>query len=257
MIYSWVNIDNVIGKVIRNTRVSDTSYIGSMDEWIPEAMELLNTQPQHEPAYEDVNIIFHKGKLPCGLAWIDAVEWKGMRIPYGNTVKHVTTGRRDESSSIPPVFVSVPVDLHTNNSSVLHTSTLIDVMALTECTSEWYQTELGRILTSFEKGCVRIHYHRVMLDTNGLPLIPDNGDYKEALYWFVRKKMIESGYQDKVFSWAQCDANFEKHAERAIAAIEYPSPDKVHTTMNNSLHFLIPGSYWDNFFNVENRQYDF
>lgn len=250
MIYQSCSIDEVIGRIIRNTRVQDTTYIIDMHEWIPEAMDLMRTQQQYSPSYEDVHIKFHKGKLPCGLVYIEAVEWCGVRLPYGNSVKNIKTSQQIGQSSTPDVFISVPYKEQLPDGNYIYTSDIIAAQSLPESKDHYYQTELGRILTSFECGTVRIHFVCTPTDSRGLPLIPDHGDYKEALYWYNRAKMIESGFNDKIMRWEQCMERFEKHAAIAVTDIEYPSLDQMQHRVNTGVRFIPPEDYFENFFRI-------
>lgn len=250
MSYQASSINEVIGRVIRNTRVSDTAYIADMHEWIPEAMELLHTQNQYSHEYEDIDIKFHKGKLPCGLVFIYAVEYCGTRLPYGNSVRDVRAGQRPAQYSEAAAFISRVDQVPVPNGNYVYFSTLTQVLQYPENTVQYYQTDLGRILTSFETGTVRIYFAKVPVDGNGLPLIPDNSNYKEALYWYCRQKMIEAGFSDPVMKWEACHAMFEKHAERAVTEIDYPSPDEMEHRINTLTTLIKPANYFDEFFRV-------
>lgn len=242
------SITEIIGRVIRNTGVSDTGYIANMHEWIPEAMELLRTETQYSPAYEDIKTNFHKGKLPCGLVYILAVEYCGKRLPYGNSVRDVRAGQRPLQYPETDAFISRVEQIPTPSGNYVYFSELEKVLQMPESSTDYYQTELGRILTSFEEGTVRVYFAQTPVDGNGLPLIPDHGDYKEAIYWYCRQKMIESGYPDKIFKWETCVAMFEKHAERAVTSIDYPSPDEMQHRINTLSTLIKPQNYFDEFY---------
>lgn len=254
MIYQSCSIDEVIGRVIRNTRVQDTTFIIDMHEWIPEAMDLMRTQQQYFPDYKNVDIKFHKGKLPCGLVYIEAVEWCGLRLSYGNSVKNIKTSQQNGQSTTPTQFTSVPYKAEVPTGNYAYTSTIVAAKNLPEAKDHYYQIELGHILTSFETGTVRIHFVRTPVDSRGLPLIPDHGDYKEALYWYNRAKMIESGFNDKIMSWEQCMERFEKHAAIAVTDIEYPSPDQMQHRVNTLVRFIPPEGYFENFFRITEEE---
>lgn len=85
---------DVITRIIRNTRLKDTSYISDAHEWVYEAMEMMQTQQTLEGHWQDVSITFHKGKLPCGLVWVDAVEYQGKRLPEGGGMRPAEKDRR-------------------------------------------------------------------------------------------------------------------------------------------------------------------
>jgi hypothetical protein len=249
MVYQHTSIDPLIGRIIRNTGIQDTAYIIHMDEWIPEAMQAMKTNMQYSPAYFDVNITFHKGKLPCGIVYIDAVEYKGKRLPYGNSVKNLQTGPQQSEST--GAYIPVLEKRLAPDGNYLYTTSLQQATELPSCSNAFYQLEMGCILTSFETGCVRVHGRVTPTDEKGLPLIPDNHDYKEAIYWYVRAKMIESGYNDTVFGWEVCDRKWEKHANRAIQDIDYPSPDMMQHMVNTLVRMVPPDHYYDSFFNID------
>lgn len=251
MIYQSCSIDEVIGKVIRHTRVKDTAFIIDMHEWIPECMRLMNTHMQYVPDYKDVEIKFHKGKLPCGLVFIEAVEWCGARLRYGNSVKHPQAPDCDtDVEQINGAFVSIPYKAGTANSTYSFSSDIKSVYKLPACSNQWYQVELGRILTSFEEGWVRIFFRKTPTDARGLPLIPDNENYKQALYWYTRACMIGAGFEDRIFGWDQCNQNYEFYAARAVTEIDFPSPDEMETRLNTQLRLIFPQDYFDNFFSM-------
>jgi hypothetical protein len=89
------------------------------------------------------------------------------------------------------------------------------------------------------------------VDADGLPLIPDNENYKQALYWYVRAMMIGSGYPDKQFTYEQCIQQHEHYAARAMGEITYPSPDDMENIKNTLVRFIPPPNYWENFFRTD------
>lgn len=213
MIYQSVSIQPVIARVIRNTKIQDTTYIMDMDEWIPEAMGLMHTRTTlSSKGPVPVEIVFHKGKLPCDLYHLVAVRYCGKRLVEGNSI----------------------------NKMVKDTGTI-----------PYYNIEMGFITTSFQDGSADIFYAAQPVDIDGLPLIPDNEDYKEALAYYCRAKMVGCGYKDPVFSEQVLMERFEKHAARAIGAIRYPSVDSMEQKVTTMVNFIPPQNYFDNFFRVD------
>lgn len=254
MIYKSCSINEVIARIIRNTRIQDTSYIQDMIEWIPEAMGYMRTKMELKYEYEDVNIEFHKGKLPCGLISIQAVEWNGCRLPTSNTVKHYATGSVPRSNDSLDLFMSAihrqdQTD-YTGPGNYIWKSDLESIMSCDLHSSAYYQVEMDYINTSMCDTRVRIHYLSMPMDSNGLPLIPDNENYKEALYYYVRAKMIGTGYKDIAFNEIDLMQRFEMYAARAMGQIRYPSTDMMENRITTLTRFIPPAYYWDNFFNT-------
>jgi hypothetical protein len=108
--------------------------------------------------------------------------------------------------------------------------------------------------TSIKDGEVRLYYYALPVDFNGLPLIPDNEDYKQALYYYVRAMMLGSGYEDKMFSYEQLMQHFEIHAARARNQIRYPSTDMKEQQIKTQVRFIPPANYWENFFGVNGAE---
>lgn len=374
MIYKSVSIKDVIGRVLRGTRVQDSSYINDMSEWIPEAMGYMRTKHSLRMLYKDVDIEFFKGRLPCCLQSILAVSYKCKRLRHYNgfrpagsspccpsdmvfvsdptTARTVTTTgsggtnitqcdyewtiptddseplyyfTKFRNSSIPASIVGILAYFDTTDTAgsitsleasmnaigygtyvvtwdntgkniIINTSsnssgldeilvqtdsvpegTLYDsvancwvvsgdagdtrvdvpfipatsigiatVMAQDQCDLTYYE-ELDYINTSFECGTVRIFYTALPLDDDGFPLIPDNEEYKQAIYWYVRGMMIGAGYKDTVFKYDDCEARFEKHAARAVSQIRYPSVDMVETSSEHT-RLVMPQNYFETFF---------
>jgi hypothetical protein len=269
MIYQAVSIEEVISKVIRDTRIQDSSYIDDMIEWIPEAMGLLQTPQPLSKKYKDIDIIFHKGKLPCGIIVLDAVEYQGQRLALSSTIKNYLTGHRindklpDDivnTQTFSSVIKTVPNDTVFTQDDIMWSSDLVPSTSLevippcAESPTDWYAVEMNWLTTSFADGKVRLHYRSQPLDENGLPLIPDNQNYKEALYLYVRAKMIGAGYQDKVYQEQTLMQRFETIGRRAINEITYPTPDQKEQQVKTQVRFIPPDNYWENFFRVDSHE---
>lgn len=244
MVYKSVSIENVIGRVLRNTKLSDMSAMMDMYEWIPEAMELLETQFQLYPEHKDLTVKFHQALLPCGLVILDAVEYKGKRLMFSDQIRQ-TSKSPISADAFNTVFFKGENPV-TGNTFL--TSTLEQVRELPLDRSNYYYTKLNYICTSMKDAAVRIYYRIPPLDSNGFPLIPDNGNYKEALYWYVRGKLIGSGQlNDPRQTEDSCMLQFERYGARAVGEITYPSIDRMERIRANQVQFIIPEHYWSNF----------
>jgi hypothetical protein len=259
MIYKSCSIEEVIARIIRNTRITDPSFIIDMNEWIPEAMGMMKTKYQLQPVAQNVLIEFHKAKLPCNLDSLEAVVYNGYRLQTSNGisrtgVKHVNVPK----TKYPDVFVSgtvlQPVPSYNLENSLMWQSVVVSADTLNQCSSiptggDWYKIEMGWITTSMRDAVISLYFWQVPLDANGLPLIPDNEDYKQALYYYVRAMMIGAGYPDKMMSYDNLMQKFELHAARAIGQIKYPTVDQREAEIK-SLSYNISENYWDRMFDT-------
>lgn len=245
MNYSSVSIKDVIGRVIRNTRLQDSSYIEDMGEWIPEAMGYMRTKVNLALRSADIDIEFHKGRLPCGIRSLLAVSYGGARMAHYNgarTYGDVSQRKLDNST-----FGTLLVNRATPGGGNIVESELYQLYQ-SAAAGHTYYSEMDWLNTSVQDGKVRAYYMAMPVDNEGYPLIPDNENYKEALYWYVRGKMIGAGFIDRVYSVTHCDDKFEKHAGRAIGQIRYPSVDQVAAKVENLNRFILPENYWESFY---------
>jgi hypothetical protein len=272
------SIEEVIARVIRNTRVQDNSYIKDMDEWIPEAMGLLKTQFQLISKYEDIVINFHKGKLPRDLDYIDAVEINGKRLHKGNSIIAPGSNSREQNKRLHgglngttngfeflPQVYNAPSQPNPQENSQIFTQDLVPQGPRRHEEDHWYSEDInGYINTSLHTGRIRVHYKAIPCDEDGLPIIPNNENYKQALYFYCRAMMIGAGYKDNVFTYDKImDVNpkghFWTYGERAIGEIIYPDLNSMEYKMNANLRLIKDESYFDKFFNTphEERKYGY
>lgn len=171
------------------------------------------------------------------------------------TTESIVTDFLDITFSIiapsPPTIITTPVvtisgpDVTTN-----YSQQAVDIRTVQNLpvSSETYYTELDWLNTSFCDGQVRLYFTEIPLDCDDLPLIPDNQNYKQALYWYVRSMMIGAGHKDLVFSFEKCMAFFEVHAARAIGEITYPSVDQAMSAFENGTRLIFNDGAFDSFF---------
>ncbi len=255
MLYNSVSIDEVIARIIRNTRVQDSSYLSDMVEWIPEAMAQMKTRYEYVALYKDITINFHKGKLPCGEIYIEAVQYGCTRLPLSSTVKHYATGHNLTANlDTTTVFNSVITTDPTPNENHFWSSTQEATANCQVNEYDWFAVEMGWLTTSFADGVVRLYYKSQPLDENGFPLIPDNENYKQAIYWYVRAMMIGAGYKDTVYNEGDLMHRFETCARRAINEITYPTPEEKEQQLKVQVRLIPPTNYYENFYRVDNHE---
>lgn len=52
-----------------------------------------------------------------------------------------------------------------------------------------YMLKPGYIVTSIDRGYLKLSYDCLNLDSDGMPMIPDMESYKEAIYWYILMKL--------------------------------------------------------------------
>lgn len=251
----------VIARAIRGLNYKlPSSYLDDCLEWVVEGLgQLQVTNSLITTSTGDINcpgellVRNHCVCLPCGFVNVLAVEDEnGRRLPEGTDTTDITSqtakiftfpnDSRPNSFNVDP-FVhqtedGVPSD-QVPSASVPFFGEDITQDSTTSRTTNYYKIQGNYLQTSFEEGYVKLHYLSIPVDKDGYPLIPDNDAYKQALEWYVIKRLIGSGYQHPVFSYQFADAEFEKYAARGMNEVSYYTPDGA-ARLNRSFVRLIP-----------------
>jgi hypothetical protein len=267
-------IQEVMARVIRMTRVKDSSYLADMDEWLAEGMGLMQTRFTLVPIEQDITINFHKGKLPRGIEHIEAVALNGRRLKRANGIAaahndhHHHRGSENGTTNgfeFLPQLYAAPAQENPQENSFIYTQDLTAGRGLPEHGEHWYDEDVaGFITTSLQQGRLRIYARSIPLDEEGLPLIPNNEHYKQALYFYCRGAMIGCGYEDRIFKYddimgvpGQKKGHFWFYAEKAIGEIIYPDVNSMEAKMNANLRLIKDEHFFDKFFTTltEERRY--
>lgn len=268
---------NVIARVDRNMGGNlPGSFIGQIPEWLDEAMGQLQTKWELEkdstPCLDCPGAIVtqqHVANLPCGMSALIAVEDQhGRRVRYGTDEIDTTRqsarfypGSPNSSANTAratnfqmDVAESGGWDPYTGdptNPAIPYDGS--DIVPLnTESESYYYQIQGNKIQTSAESMFIRIHYLKVPTDKTGLPMIPENENYKQALFFYVMKQLIAAGVKHPIWTgqngYMFLDSQFEKFAARAIAEITYPSIDRMESIrVSWAERIIFPYSMWEDF----------
>lgn len=247
MVNHYCSIKEVLGKLVRDTRVQDSSYLEDAKEWIPEALAMCSSRHQHVFKHEDVTVVFHRAATPCDLVTLSGIEYCGRRLPFSSVMRHPQFSGKAPAAPVTTVQLAIPMETEVGEHKFYSTSHE-DLQSLEMDPGNFYTTEPGSILTSFEQGEIRVHYKGLATDEDGLPLIPDNVHLKEALYLYSRAKMTGAGWKDPVYNVAYLEQKFELVARRAINDMNKWTVDKAEAVRRNQLSFNIAEDYWANFF---------
>lgn len=258
MVYKSVSIKEVFSRIARNTGGNIPSeYFEYFLEWIPEAMGKMKTKYRLQLVSEDVEIINHTAKLPCGFESLSAVTYNNRRLREGGDERDVLALDIPDSASNAWINDQLQNSIISNEDDDSTITTTFDITykgeTMTkyenkESLNHWYRINLGYIQTSFEEGCIKLHYYKYPVDEDGYPLIPDNEHYKTALYWYCLMMMIGAGYDHKIFKYSDCEQRWEQTAARARNSITFPNIDRMERIKQVWTALIPPEHMYDNYF---------
>ena len=126
-------------------------------------------------------------------------------------------------------------------------STFPDAIHCPDCVNEVsnakdsYIIDCDYIKTSFPTGHVCLSYTAFPLDEDCFPMIPDDISYKEAMFWYIFKKMLLGGYNKPTnrIDYPFADQQWQKYCSQARNSANYPDIDRAESFMNQWVR-LIP-----------------
>lgn len=208
MIYNLTSIKTVIGKIITdlglaNEDISIDDYI----EWIGEGLKQIGAYYQFTEKQALIPISNYKGELPCDFLY--PIE---IRDPNGNRVRY-------------------------NESLIGNTNT--DVIN-NSFTNRDINLNYNYITVGFLSGNLTIKYLAFPVDNEGLPLIPDIAEYRDALFWKVCLQLSTRGFvfrQPQFNDYMFVRTMWNKACLRARAEANMPDADMLERLKNNWLRF--------------------
>jgi hypothetical protein len=144
------------------------------------------------------------------------------------------------------------------SSSTFHAS-----MHCEDCRSSNYKdsyiVNCGSIKTSFQTGQICISYMAFPTDDECYPMVPDNISYREAMFWYITKKLLLGGTNlpNTQLNYQYADAMWQNYCTQARNAANYPDIDRYQSFMDQWVR-LTPNLNRDlNFFDDLNTREQF
>jgi len=271
MIYKTISSKTIIRKVFRDLKPNDDNWIDDAIEWIGEALEHIGSAPQLCTKQCVLTVKDHKVCLPADLYYINQVAVNNTVSPTTSeeldtlltqvktlsaSVVAATAAGQDYSDTgkvlneinarivvLENVFFS---DEHKLRALQYGASTFHKSMHCTGCVNELseykdsYIVDCGYIKTSFQTGKICISYMAFPLDEDCFPLVPDDISFKEAMFWYIFKKLLLSGYDKPTkIDYAFAEERWMNYCTQARNAANYPDIAKYESFMNQWVR-LVP-----------------
>jgi len=267
MIYKNISSQTIIRKVFRDLNPNGDNWIEDAIEWIGEALEHIGASTQFETKRCVIKISDYKAVLPKCLYYINQVSSSGLT---GSQVSSELALIKTKIDALAASIASNPNqdlnhklrDLHSrvitleaayfkdpNSLKPLKygTASFPKDMHCTKCVNEiatsedWYIIENGYIKTSFQSGEVCMSYMAFPIDDQCYPLVPDDISFKEAMFWYIYKKLILLGKNKQAngIDYKIAEQQWKYYCTQARNAANYPDIAKYASFMNQWVR-LIP-----------------
>lgn len=241
MNYQFISTKEIIGKVFRDLKPTDTGWTYDAVEWIGEALDFIGYHGIFDHKVDTVEVTNFRAALPCDLYSLTQVEFNGQALVYGtdtagydqNRTTSSTPNTQGNTYTTSVVADTNPTDDQSSPAFTLRTT------ANNRAGADYYFINVGNIVTSFEEGTLKLHYTAYPTDGDGFPMVPDNIYVKQALEWYIIRQMMMGGYIHPVFNWQTADQKWGHYCVAAGNDLMFPSVDKMET-MKNMFVRMVP-----------------
>jgi len=237
MVYTTVSSKTIINRIYRDFKPESQHWVSDAYDWLADVMEACSISPilQKGLTYT-VTTKSHKAPLPCGLRYIDAVEYEGYKLDYGGDITIFSLTTEARTTNFSPFGTSKPGEIFQAK-----TGTLDPLGGNIEPTStqtstrynrgHYYQINPDYIVTSFEEGKIKMHYSAFPMDDEGWVMLPNIYDFKEAAQWYIISKMMLGGWThpDPAINYLFADDKWFQHSTIAKNKAKFPSVDQMET----------------------------
>lgn len=273
MISKMVSSKSVIAKIIADLNLDENQIkISDFNQWIGEAMQKIGAVNQLDHKVVVLKLKDYQTQLPCDLEKIDYVAysscnsngWIPMKKSTGvfsiydkKNIQNCCNMKFQDTALFPLVKnifnltedkdaldkLNSDPNIRQTLSALLNQYTVCNNNGTTNLSNTiQYALKPGYIMSNVRDGYIKLSYYGIYTDDDGMPLIPDEPSYFEALYWYVAMKILyieyfngrkpQGLYYDAKSSW-----NF--YRKQAYAEAMMPDQNDL-INIKNTWHTLVP-----------------
>ena len=210
-IYKTISSKVVIRKIFRDINPNTDNWVDDAIEWMGEALEHIGAAPQLELKTCVLTVKDYKAALPNDLFYINQVALN--ETEEGVIISQQMDTLLERIDAIVNGGASYNYTLNEINSRLQVLENQLagadHMTVLNKCRTSFpktvdcpdcindnnlpfrcYYTEADKLKASFSQGKVCISYMAFPVDDECFPLVPDDISFKEAMFWYVYKKML-------------------------------------------------------------------
>ena len=271
-VYKTTSSKVIIRKVFRDLKPEKDNWIDDAIEWIGEALEHIGSATQLCQKQCVLNIVDHKVLMPTDLYYINQVAINNAVSPTTsqeldtliNKVKELQAAIEDAQDD-DLEYSSTTTVLHEINARIVvleniyfksetsmqplqyGASTFHKSMHCEGCVNEnaqyedTYIVDCDYIKTSFQSGKICLSYMAFPTDEDCYPLVPDDISFKEAMFWYIYKKILLSTptFKNNQIGYEFAEGQWKYYCTQARNSANYPDIDRYESFMNQWVR-LIP-----------------
>lgn len=261
-IYKTISSKVVIRKIFRDINPNTDNWVDDAIEWMGEALEHIGAAPQLEIKTCVLTVKDYKAALPNDLYYINQVALN--ETEEGVIISQQMDTLLERIDAIVNGGASYNYTLNEINSRLQVLENQLagadNMTVLNKCRTSFpktvdcpdcindnnlpfrcYYTEADKLKASFSQGKVCISYMAFPVDDECFPLVPDDISFKEAMFWYVYKKMLLGNMtpSQNGIGYEFAEMQWKYYCTQARNAANYPDIDAYESFMDQWVR-LIP-----------------
>lgn len=246
MIYKFTSVKEVIARVYRDLEIKDTGRWTDMIEWSADALEKIGAVQQLTPVVKKLTVKNYRVELPCGFYKLNHIYYNGYPLKLSSS----TFGNALVNPYLNATVDSITLDALNGNPAML------TVKTVNYESRDTFSINPGYITTSFKEGDIYVSYDSITVDEDGFPMVPDDVNYKQALFWYIASMLqLPSWFNgDKDSKFEACNQMWLKHAGQAGAKAMMPDVVQLENIKNSWVRLIPNINSADTFFMGLNNQ---
>jgi len=251
MVYNAVSTKHIITKAYRDLNLEDPSFEVDAMEWMGEALDWIGAGISSVNKEAFVIATEHTATLPSDLEVLKGVwvvddaplkdDWQNESFPYDlSEVEDLQKYKIERSDEQLHEGIGTPAsDLqegggYNDNDEISTTfqdlqgtgsGDPVNTNDVGYNSKENYHLNGNQLKTSFNSGLVLVAYKGLPLDEDGYPLVPDDVAFKEALFWYITKKLALTG-KNLIVDYQTAEQRWLKRCTQARNRAKFPDLDE-------------------------------
>lgn len=238
MIYRQTSAKRIIRRVASTLRPEGNEWLNSAYEWIGEGLELVGAPALTTTKTAHLPVKDHRACMPNDLYILNAVGYSG------------NPAVKTDGTNLIPLSYSGEYFGRWHASKCQNQYSTAD---------ESYTVDPGWLKTSYPEGWVCVNYQAFCTDEEGLPMVPENEQTQQALFWYIARQMTIGGFphRNKSLNFDKCDQMWGRYRVAAENDAKLPDVPMTDTFMNQWLRFVPDLNTSDSFFATLGDREDF
>jgi len=276
MIVKQISCKRIISKILTDLNIQEeTVRISDIVEWIGEAVEKIggfhqyNIKVSGKEGEPFLVVSGYQAEIPddvykiLGVAYSNSQNGNFIPLRYNYSsfsARQPVTESDSDFVASNSELVRLAMDLYDlsyeDALTLINTNSItkekltgllnVDSFGVSDNTTDYtfdytYTINSNYIKLNVDSGYLMLAYQSIPTDFDGYPLIPDDPGYIEAVYWYVRVKLLYPEWAlgrvtDRVYSHAENKWRF--YSRQAYANVILPSVDQLESLKNKWLEIV-------------------